>query len=119
MPWLISSIAPPASGRRTQQNRPVTMPGSHLATAPDRQGPCPVAAIAHCRSATETANRVSLQGSQSRMDHCAENAKAPDRLESMKDNKKLLMWAKNKDIIMKLNKTLHIAQLKFCNCYIL
>jgi len=53
------------------------------------------------------------------MDHCAENAKAPDRLESMKDNKKLLMWAKNKDIIMKLNKTLHIAQLKFYNCYIL
>jgi len=46
------------------------------------------------------------------MDHCAENAKAPDRRESMKDNKKLLMWAKNKDIIMKLNKTLHIAQLK-------
>jgi len=46
------------------------------------------------------------------MDQITENAKAPDRRESMKRNKKLLFRAINEDLITAMNKTLDIAQLK-------
>jgi len=71
-----------------------------------------VAGIAQGRSATETANRVSFQKLQSRMDQITDNAKPLNRLEVMNNNIKLPFLTKTKYFIMKLNKTFDIAQLK-------